>query len=217
MKTKIGIAIALFFTTFTLHAAPYDLQVTVGYNFGVVSSSGTYFASPDTGFVTIRNVGTAAYTGSFTLQGAAGFGGNVLDTSGLNYTLASGSSWTLLAGFEGSNQGGFNGPFGTMQLGLELLIAGMWQGGPSSLTDLFDSQIHSGVFRTNPFGVTLDNYILQGGDPFGRDTGDGFEVEQAYAVFDITGSVPTPESGGTWMLLSSALLVIVILRRKLTA
>jgi hypothetical protein len=35
----------------------------------------------------------------------------------------------------------------------------------------------------NGLGVVLDNYILQGGDPFGRDTGDPVEVAQAHATF----------------------------------
>jgi hypothetical protein len=62
---------------------------------------------------------------------------------------------------------------------------------------VFDKDIHSGVPRTNPFGVTLDNYILQGGDLFGRDTGDGYETTQApgtFTFFEAASSTPEPAS-----------------------
>jgi hypothetical protein len=68
----------------------------------------------------------------------------------------------------------------TIDLGIQIDISGTFSDSTVlSPTTLFDKDIHSGVPRTNPFGVTLDNYVLQGGDPFGRDTGDGFEVTQA--------------------------------------
>jgi VPDSG-CTERM motif len=211
---KMKVAIIAGFsvlTALTAGAASYDLQVTVGYAFGGTSSSGTYSGSPDTGFVTIANIGTSSFTGTFTLAGTANVGSSVNDTSGL-FTLTTGNSWTLLAGPEGSNQGGFNGT-----LGLLLSIIGTFAGcGPIDFT-VNDSNIHSGVFATNPFGVSLDNYILQGGDPLGRDTGDGFETSQAHAVFDVTCSTSVPDGGSTWMLLGSAVAGMVALRRKLTA
>ena len=49
---------------------------------------------------------------------------------------------------------------------------------------IFDKDIHSGVPRTNPFGETLDNYILQGGSSTGADTGDAYETTQAPGPFD---------------------------------
>jgi hypothetical protein len=71
-------------------------------------------------------------------------------------------------------------------------------GGDSEAVDLsiFDKDIHSGVPRTNPYAVLLDNYILQGGDPYGRDTGDGYEVTQAPGPFQFaqTGGAPQDES-----------------------
>jgi PEP-CTERM motif len=66
----------------------------------------------------------------------------------------------------------------------------------SELVDLSidDRDIHSGVFQTNPFGVSLDNYILQGGDPFGRDTQDAYEVAQTPGPFQFSEVVPEPAS-----------------------
>jgi hypothetical protein len=204
LKTQIRIAIALFLTTLTASAASFDLQVTVGYQFGDTSSSGIYSGNPDTGFVTITNVGASSFAGTLSLDGIAGAGTDVHDTSG-TITLVSGAAWTLLGGPESSNQGGFNGTVGTTQNGLELTITGTAGGLPVSF-DGFDKDFHSGVFRTNPFGVTLDNYILQGGDPLGRDTGDDYETTQASAVFDITGSsIPEPAS---MLLFGSGLLAL---------
>src|SRR5207237_10754762 len=53
----------------------------------------------------------------------------------------------------------------------------------SVFLSIFDRDIHSGSPPTNPYGVTLDNFILQGGDSFGRDTGDGYETTQAPGPF----------------------------------
>ena len=53
---------------------------------------------------------------------------------------------------------------------------------------IYDKDIHSGVFRdvnappsglSGPLGTLSDSYVLQGGDPFGGDTQDNFEVSQA--------------------------------------
>jgi hypothetical protein len=54
---------------------------------------------------------------------------------------------------------------------------------------IYDKDIHSGVFGLAN-GTLSDSYVLQGGDPFGGDTGDSYEVaqEQGHATiggFDI--------------------------------
>lgn len=43
---------------------------------------------------------------------------------------------------------------------------------------IYDGAIHSGVFRS-ALGTSSDSYVLQGGDPYGGDTLDPFEVSQA--------------------------------------
>lgn len=187
----------------TAHAAPAMLSVEVGYGFGGTSSSGIYSGAPDTSFVIITNTGTDPFTGLLSLTGTAGVGpfADVDDHSPGALALAPGASWILLGGPEGSNMGGFNkcqlgtDPSGPADNGLLLTVTGAFAtAGPISYT-IYDYEIHSGTPATNPFGVTLDNYILQGGDPFGRDTFDPFEVAQAHAFFDITGdrtAVPLP-------------------------
>jgi hypothetical protein len=171
------------------------LSVEVGYGFGGASSSGLYAGSPDTGFVTIVNTGTTTFTGELSVD-APGLFGSFFDTSGPGHVMAPGDSWTLLPGPESSNFGGYfknqpgTDPAGLADDGALLKIVGD-DGSCFIDFSIHDKDIHSGVFAVNPFGVTLDNYILQGGDPFGRDTGDAFEVAQGHAFFDIT-CVPEP-------------------------
>ena len=60
---------------------------------------------------------------------------------------------------------------------------------------IYDQDIHSGVFRDvhgAPSGLGgsplfSDSYVLQGGDPYGGDTGDNFEVSQAHGFATVAG------------------------------
>src|SRR5207237_1998446 len=63
----------------------------------------------------------------------------------------------------------------------------------SVFLSIFDKDIHSGSPRTNPYGMTLDNFILQGGDSFGRDTGDGYETTQAPGPFQFAQPGPSEQ------------------------
>ena len=51
---------------------------------------------------------------------------------------------------------------------------------------IFDKDIHSGSFRSAN-GTSSDSYVLQGGDPFGGDTGDAFEESQAHGHATVNG------------------------------
>jgi len=178
-------------------SVPFDLAGTAFYQFGTPAGAIGVPASPDTGFVTITNNGTSTFVGNISLTGTANGGPDV--NAVFNGVLAPGDSQTFSAGPESSNVGGFNGPFGgpTPQDGLKFEMNGLvLLGVDSQSVDLtiFDKDIHSGVPRTNPFGVTLDNYILQGGDPFGRDNGDAYETTQAPGNFEfVQAAVATPE------------------------
>ena len=143
--------------------------------------------------MTFTNVSGATFTG--TLSDTALAGGVAPDFSFSSpVTLAPGQSFAWAINSEASNQGGYNGPTGTTQPGVILTAIGSFSDGSTLNASINDSQIHSGVFATNPFGVTLDNYVLQGGDPLGRDTGDTFELAQAQGVAFL-GTAPGPVPG----------------------
>jgi hypothetical protein len=163
-------------------SAAHNLEVSAHYDFGCYTATAGYCGDPDTSFVTFTNNGAKAWTGMI---------GDVADTAccgsfsqGGVITLAPGASFTFGTSPESSNFGGF-GPDG-----MEIDMGNFKTN---------DEAMHSGVFRTNPFGVTLDNFVLQGGDPFGRDTGDAYEVTQADShAFFISSAVPEP---GAWAMM----------------
>jgi hypothetical protein len=176
----------------------YTLDVTTFYQFGNPAGTlGPYGASPDTGFFTITNNGTTTFTGTIG-EVAMSSGGADFSYTIPGLTLAPGQSDTFVTSPESSNVGGFNGPFGSPQPGIQITLNGLINGSEGVNLSVNDSNIHSGVPRTNPFGVTLDNYILQGGDPSGNDTGDGYETSQSpghFRFFEASGAaVPEPSS-----------------------
>lgn len=178
-------------------AGSYSLDVTTSYGFSYAGPSATFLGgggpSPDTGFVTFTNSGTTTFVGDFGFTALPGSGGDE-SFNATAITLAPGQSVYEAIGNESSNVGGFNGPTGATQPGVIFNVTGLFGATAVALT-VTDSQIHSGVFATNPFGVFLDNYVIQGGDPLGRDTGDGFEVAQAFGHFNFSaGAVPEPAS-----------------------
>ncbi len=168
-----------------------------------------YHANPDTSFFRITNNGTSTFTGNIGQVAVSAAGPDfsfLLATS-----LAPGESIALSTSDESSNYSGFNGAFDdplNPQNGIQILMQGtVTFNGMSEAVDLsiFDKDIHSGVSRVNPFGVEVDNYILQGGDPLGRDTLDDFEVSQAPGEFQFL-KVVVPEPSAlaliAWGLLS---------------
>jgi hypothetical protein len=176
----------------------FSFDVSTNYAFTLPAGCLTPFGgpSPDTGFWIVTNTGTSTFAGTVGQTAIAGNGSNFNFTSAA-LVLAPGQMICVAVNFEASNQGGYNGPFGTVQPGVQIHIDGTVTdpSGSSAISlSVLDSQIHSGVPRTNPFGVTLDNYVLQGGDPLGRDTGDAFETTQASGHITLTNAVPEPST-----------------------
>lgn len=164
----------------------YVFDITTFYQFGGPADLvGGSPGGPDTGFFRVTNNGASTFSGTLAL--AAVTGGGVDHSVSVALSLAPGQSASITDSTgESSNQGGYGGPSGSPQLGATLsLIGSVALGLDTQLVNLAvsDSNIHSGVFATNPFGVSLDNYVFQGGDPLGRDTGDAFEVAQAPGKF----------------------------------
>ncbi|MDA9521533.1 hypothetical protein XI06_14525 [Bradyrhizobium sp. CCBAU 11434] len=199
----LPVAIGLICYSCGAQAASYNVDVFTGYGFSNPFGGSTFVGggtpSPDTGFVEVRNNGSTTFVGTISTTAVSNFGGDLSSTF-LGLTLAAGQAVSFAIGNESSNVGGFNGPFNTVpQTGVIITLNGLFNG-QSALLSVADSNIHSGVFATNPFGVSLDNYVLQGGDPFGRDTGDNFEVAQAQGHFNFSsvGAVPEPS---TWAMM----------------
>src|SRR5205823_8080603 len=169
---------------------PYQFDGLAFYQFGAPADLCCGPAgSPDTGFIRITNSGPSTFSG---LIGFIAEGGNGVDYSQLySVTLNPGDHVSLSINNESSNQGGYNGFSGA-----EFMMSGMVSLGANSQSvflSIFDRDIHSGSPRTNPYGVTLDNFILQGGDSFGRDTGDGYETTQAPGPFQFAQAGPSEQ------------------------
>lgn len=201
--TALGLSAGMLLAPVPAFAGPvgYKLDVTTFYQFGVPSNLtfadfGT--ASPDTGYWTVTNNGSSTFSGSIgQVAVAAGFFGGDYSYSH-SVTLNPGDSVTFAVNSESSNQGGYNGPGGSPQPGVQINLTGTITGGSGSEAvslSVYDSQIHSGVI--NGGGLT-DAYVLQGGNPFGGDYGDEIEVSQApghYEFFEAGMSgVPEPSS-----------------------
>ena len=213
----LGMCAAFTFSGINTKAATfgYTLDVTTFYQDGAPPSViNGITGSPDTGFFTVMNNGTTTFTGTIGDIAHAGNGTDFSFTSS-SLTLAPGASATFGVNDEGSNQGGYNGPTGTTQPGVTIQIDGLINGAEGIVLSVNDADIHSGVSRVNPFGVTVDSYVLQGGDPLGRDTGDAFETTQANGHFEFFEAGPgtVPEVSSTLSLLGMALTGLFGLRR----
>jgi hypothetical protein len=184
----------------------YTLDVTTHYQFGTPAGAMTPFGggSPDSGTFTVTNNGTTTFTGMVSDVAVSNFSGDYSFATGA-LTLNPGDSVSIMVNAESSNQGGYNGPFGTVQPGVIVKIDGLINGTEAVDLAVADADIHSGVPRVNPFGLLVDSYVLQGGEPLGRDTGDDFEVTQAdghFRFFEEGSAVPSPAAvwGGLSLL-----------------
>ena len=210
---KVAIAALIPFAVGGANAA-YSLTGTANYTAGCGSGTMTVgdCGSPDTGWLSITNTGSTSFAGTATLFGVAPSQTINLSITG---TLAAGQSWVFNAGPESSNQGGYNHDDPNPNLGLLFSMNGTLDGSAFA-NSIYDKDIHSGVFRVNPFGVNLDNYILQGGDPLGRDTTDGFEETQASGQFVWASNAPVPEPETYALMLAGLGVLGFVARRKRT-
>jgi hypothetical protein len=174
---------------------------TVGYQFDLTSSYQYYNGgASETGFLTITNNGASTFTGTVGLYN----GSTAINSQAA--TLAPGQSVTLQAGADSSDVGGFNLNGSNPSNGLQILMTGTVSNGPASEgvnLSVFDKDIHSGVFQTTPFGLTMDSYVLEGGDPYGRSTGHVYETSQASGHYEFLESAPTGAVGYQLDLTSS--------------
>ncbi len=172
------------------------------------------FVEPDTGYLQIANIGESTFFGSVGTIAESAFAGD-LSFSASGIVLAPGASISIAIPDDASDVGGFNGPAYFARPGVEILLRGFVAlAGRSEAVDLrvADADIHSGVWRLAPSGLPTDSFVLQGGDPWGFDSGDAFELSQAQGHFVFQQAAPEPV-GRSVLLLSLALLSI--LRRRI--
>ena len=200
MKKTTGFAIAMFMAPLTViatnvqAAVNYSLKAVTFYQYGAPGDVVAGSVCTDTGWVRFINTGTSTLTGNFSISGvdAQGIGHteSVYRTVGPGETLGSMSNNTC----DSSNVNGYNKRPGDTDLGIEIRFDGTaTQNGSSESIALtvFDKDVHSGVVRY-PFGTASDSYVFQGGDPYGRDTGDDFEVTQAPGSHTWSGVIAPP-------------------------
>ena len=169
------------------------------------------FTEPDTGYVEIANTGDTTFTGSVGTIAVSAFAGD-LSFAASGIVLTPGDAVSIAIPDDASDVGGFNGPAYQARPGVEI-----WLQGVVSVDDtvesvdllVADADIHSGVFRVDPLGLLTDSYVLQGGDPWGFDTGDDFELSQANGTYVFQQAVPEPGGMGLLVLPSSCLLAMV--------
>ncbi len=188
-------------------AASYNFTLTTHYAFS--TPSGTFLGgggpSPDTGFAEWTNNSGAALTGSFFTTAVSGCCGDMSFNSG-DISVAAGETVVVAIGNESSNVGGF-GPGG-------VFMGFMGSGAYAGLNlGAHDADVHSGVFRTDPFtGMPIDSWVLEGSTSSGGDTGDAFETTAADGHMIFSSSVPEP---ATWALMLGGFgLAGVALRRR---
>jgi hypothetical protein len=182
----------------------YRFDGVAFYQFGDPADlvSGAPSANPDSGFVRITDNGTSTFSGTIGFVSVNSCGNGDFSAS-YPVTLGPGDHVSVSVDDESSNYGGYNGPCfdpsnPQPQNGAQFVLNGtVTAGGVSQGVNLtiYDKDIHSGVSRTNPFGTTLDNYILQGGDPYGQDTGDDYETTQAPGPFVCSSSTGSCQTG----------------------
>ncbi len=192
----------------------YSLDVTTAYATAdpFANRLDQSFTETSTGYFQLLNTGTATFSGTVGTIAVSAFAGDLSFTSGL-ITLAPGNSVSVAIPDDSRQVGGFNGPAYFFRPGVEITLSGVVSDGissqPVSLL-VADADIHSGVPRTDGFGLTSDSFVLQGGDPWGFDAGAGFALGQANGVYTFAAAVPEPR---TFALLATGLGLLAAQRR----
>jgi hypothetical protein len=196
-------------------------SAVIGYNFTVTTAYAVSdpfpdrldpsFTEPDTGYFEISDTGKTSFLGVVGTIAVSPQVGDLSFTSG-PLVLAPGQSVSVAIPDNSANVGGFNGPAYFYRPGIEITLNGLVSNGlATEAVSLLvaDRDIHSGVPRTDQYGLTSDSFVLQGGDPWGFDTGAAFGLSQADGVF-VFAQVTEP---GTLMLFVVAIAGLAVASR----
>ena len=171
------------------------------------------FIEPDTGYLQITNTGNTTFVGSVGTVAVSAFAGDLSFTA-TGIVLAPGYSISIAMPDDSSDVGGFNGPAFQSRPGIEIWLRGFVTDGSGTQAvnlSVADADIHSGAIRVAPSGLLTDSFVLQGGDPWGFDPGDAFELSQAQGKFVFQQAAPEP---GDLLLLALPIGLLVSLRRR---
>jgi hypothetical protein len=193
----------------------YSITVTTAYGAGdpFPNRIDNAFTEPQTGYFQVENTGDATFSGVVGTIAVSSFAGDLSFTSG-SIILSPGASVSVAIPDNSNDVGGFNGPYYYYRPGVEITLDGTMSNGPLAETVALlvaDADIHSGVPRTDGFGLTSDSFVLQGGDPWGFQNDDAFALSQADGVYAFTQSVPEP---GSASILAAALTIAAVRRRS---
>jgi hypothetical protein len=216
MRILISAIVALLPSIAIAAPVGYALSVTTAYALGdpFPNRIDSVFAEPDTGYLQIANTGNTTFIGSVGTDAVSAFAGD-MSFSASGIVLAPGDSISIAIPYDASNVGGFNRPAYQARPGIQIWMRGFVSAG--ALTEAIslsvaDADIHSGVVQRDPLGLLTDSFVLQGGDPWGFDTGDAFELSQAQGNFVFQQAAPEP-AGLALFVLPLAVLVALLRRR----
>ena len=172
-----------------------------------------------TGFLEISNLGPGDYSGIIRIVAISAYDGDLTFTIGDAF-IPSGGSVSIGMPVDSSAAGGFNsftGTFapsiaGTFRPGIiAYMEGGVAAGGDSGSIKIAaqDLDMRTGVILTDPYNVETNNFVLQGGDPFGLYNGDAWEVLLPYGHLTLSGvAIPEPPSR-TGLAFSLTMLLLI--------
>lgn len=208
---SLGVACLILWPAASRGAAVgYTITITTAYASGdpFTNRLDNAFTEPNTGYVEVENTGAIWFSGVIATIANSAFTGDLSFASD-PLVLAPGQAVSIAIPDNSANVGGFNGPAYFQRSGVDISLDGTISNGLATETvDLLvaDANIHSGVTRTDQYGLSSDSCVLQGGDPWGFDTGAAYGLSQADGVYVFEQAVPEP---GSLLLAAAASLIVV--------
>jgi hypothetical protein len=176
----------------------YSITITTAYAAGdpFENRIDSAFTELTTGYFQVANTGETTFSGAIGTIAVSAFAGDLSFASD-PLVLTPGAAVSVAIPDNSNVVGGFNGPAYEYRPGIEITLNGTMTNGPlAEAVDLLvaDRDIHSGVPRTDGFGLTTDSFVLQGDDPWGFQNSDAFALGQADGAFTFQQPVAEPRT-----------------------